>query len=222
MMTWMSSWAIALRRPSDLGDYDDTGFNLPGLNIVPHIVGVDIEVEGQLFATELGGITGRSQVRRSTIQARCERAAELVAAKPSESWLIWCGLNDEANLLAKLTGGTNIHGSLSPEGKAAGLLGFADGDIRILVTKPEIASQGLNYQHCAHMVFVGLSDSYEQYYQAIRRCYRYGQTRVVDAHIVLSRLEGQIANNVARKEYEALAITTQLVAAMRTARKVAA
>jgi Helicase conserved C-terminal domain/SNF2-related domain len=221
MMRWMADWAVALRKPSDLG-YPDAGYDLPGLRIVPHLIEVPIEAEGQLFPTDLGGVGGRAAVRRSTTEARCARAAELVAAEPDEPWLIWCGLNDEATLLAKLTGGTNVYGSMSPEEKATALLGFSDGDIQIMITKPGIASQGLNYQHCARMIFVGLSDSYEQYYQAIRRCYRYGQTRVVDAHVVLSRIESQIADNIARKEREASAITAQLVESMRLARLEAA
>ena len=127
-------------------------------------------------------------------------------------------MNDEAEAIARAVDATNVQGSMSPEAKADALLAFADGMIPILVTKPGIASQGLNYQHCARMIFVGLSDSYEQYYQAIRRCYRYGQTRIVHAHIVLSEIEGQIAANVARKEREASHITAGLVAEMRRVR----
>jgi dolichol-phosphate mannosyltransferase len=123
-----------------------------------------------------------------------------------------------ADLLAKLIpGAVNVHGGWSPEDKADALLGFADGRIRVLITKPSIAAFGLNWQHCARMAFVGLSDSYESYYQAIRRCYRYGQTRIVQAHVVLSDLEGQIAVNIARKEREASSITAGLVAEMRAA-----
>lgn len=214
MFAWMASWALALRRPSDLG-YPDDGYALPGLEIVPELVDADIEAEGQLFPTDLGGVSGRARIRRETLTARCERAAELVDREPGEPWLLWCGLNQEAEQLAKLTGAVNVHGSLSPEAKAEALLAFADGEIPRLVTKPGIAAWGLNWQHCARMAFVGLSDSYEQYYQAIRRCYRYGQPRVVRAHIVLSVLEGQIAHNVARKERDAAATTDALVAAMR-------
>lgn len=216
MFAWMATWAVALRRPSDLG-YDDTGYTLPGLDIIPELLPVEIEAEGQLFATDLGGVGGRAKVRRDTLTARCGRAIELVEAEPGEAWLLWAGLNDEADMLARsIPGAVNVGGSMSPEEKAEALLGFADGDIRVLVTKPAIASQGLNWQHCARMAFVGLSDSYEQYYQAIRRCYRYGQTRVVRAHIVLSEIESQIAANVSRKEREASAMTAELVAAMRT------
>ncbi len=219
MMKWMATWAVALRRPSDIG-YDDAGYDLPGLHVIPHLIDVSLEVEGQLFATDLGGVGGRAKIRKDTLAARCARAAELVAAEPDEPWLLWCGLNAEAEQLAGLIpGAVNVHGGMSPEEKARALLAFADGEIRVLITKPSLAALGLNWQHCARMAFVGLSDSYEAYYQAIRRCYRYGQTRVVHAHIVLSEIEGQIAANVSRKENEAAHITAELVAEMRRARE---
>lgn len=211
MIEWMSSWAVAIRKPSDIGG-DDTGYNLPGLVIRSHLVDADIVPDDQLFATELGGVSGRAQVRKRTLSKRVARAAKLVAAEPDEPWLLWCGLNDEADALAKaIPGSVNVHGSLDPDEKARLLLGFADGDYRVIVTKPSIASLGMNFQHCARMAFVGLSDSYEQYYQSMRRCYRYGQTRVVEAHIILSDLESQIAANVARKERQASEITTALI-----------
>ena len=212
MVRWMTQWAVALTRPSDVGGCDD-GYNLPGLRIEPHLIPVEIESEGQLFATELGGVQGRAAARKASLPARVERAAEIVASEPDRPWLLWCGLNDEASALAAaIPGAVNVHGALDPDEKARLLLGFADGDYRVLVTKPSIASQGLNYQHCADMVFVGLGDSYEQYYQAIRRCYRYGQTRVVTAHIVLSEIESQIADNVRRKEMQSGEITRALLA----------
>lgn len=215
MFRWMSTWAVALRRPSDIG-YPDTGYVLPGLRIIPEYIPVDLDVEGQLFPTDLGGVGGRAKVRRDTLAARCGRAVELVEAEPNEPWLLWAGLNEEALFLARsIPDAVNVDGSMSPEQKAEYLLGFAAGDFRVMVTKPSIASQGLNFQRCARMAFVGLSDSYEQYYQAIRRCYRYGQTRVVHAHVVLSELESQIAANISRKEHEAGAMTDELVAAMR-------
>ncbi len=217
MLTWMSTWAVALRRPSDLG-YPDDAYNLPGLTITPHLLPVELEAEGQLFPTDLGGVGGRAAVRKDTLDVRCAKAAELIAAEPDEPWLIWCGLNDEAERMAQLTGALNITGSMSPEQKADGLLGFSDGTYRRIVTKPSLASFGLNWQHCARMVFVGLGDSYESYYQAIRRCYRYGQTRPVVAHVVLSELESQIAVNIARKERQATGLSSELVAVMRQAR----
>jgi hypothetical protein len=215
MYRWMAEWAIALRKPSDLG-YPDDGYELPALEIVPHLLAAEVTVDGQLFGADLGGVGGRAKVRKATLQPRCEHAAGLVAAEPAEPWLLWCGTNDEANLLARLIPeAVNIHGSLSPEDKAAGLLGFADGSVRHLITKPKIASFGMNWQRCARMAFVGLSDSFEQYYQGIRRCYRYGQTRPVQAHIVLTEVEAPIADNIARKEREAAEIHEALVAEMR-------
>lgn len=222
MYRWMAGWATAIRSPADLG-YDDAGYRLPGLDIVPELVEAEVAADGQLFATDLGGVGGRAKVRRQTLAARCGRAAELVAAEPDEPWLLWCGLNDEADQLARdVPGAVNVHGSMSPEEKAEALLAFADGGIQVLITKPSIAGRGLNWQRCARQAFVGLSDSYEDYFQCIRRSHRYGQTRRVRAHIVLSELEQQIAANVARKERDADQMMGELVAAMRAAREDAA
>jgi hypothetical protein len=219
MMRWMASWAIALRKPSDLG-YEDDGYILPGLNVIPHLLDVDVTPDDQLFATDLGGVGGRAAVRKLTLDARCERAVELVDSEPDEPWIIWCGLNDEQEFLRKAFGDRclSLTGSATPESKVETLYRWLDRERPILLTKASIAGQGINMQHCARMAFVGLSDSYESYYQAIRRCYRYGQTRVVDAHIILSNLESQIATNVARKERDAASVTAQLVDAMRAAR----
>jgi hypothetical protein len=222
MWQWVASWAVALRRPSDMG-YPDDGYVLPKLSIIPHLLDVDIEVEGQLFATDLGGVGGRAKVRKATLEARVGAAVQLVEAEPDEQWLLWTGLNAEADALtAAIPGAVNMDGSWTPEAKADAILDFAEGRIRALVTKTAIAGQGLNWQQCARMAFVGLSDSYEAYYQAIRRCWRYGQTRPVDAHIVLSELEGSIAANVARKEREAQAWTARLVEAIQSRKELSA
>lgn len=219
MFRWMSTWAVAVRMPSDLG-YSDEGYNLPGLEIIPHLLPVGSAPDDQLFATDLGGVGGRAKIRKETLAARVERAVELVKAEPDEPWLLWTGLNAEADALAKaLPEAVNIKGSMTAEEKAAGLLGFADGDIQILITKPSLAAFGLNWQHCARMAFVGLSDSYEAYYQSIRRCYRYGQKREVIAHIILSELESQIAANVARKERQASGVMAELVNHMKQAKE---
>jgi hypothetical protein len=217
MFRWMASWAVALRMPSDLG-YPDDGYVLPGLDIMPHLLADEVAVDGFLFGGDLGGVGGRAKVRKATLDARCGRAAELVAAESDEPWILWCGLNDEARTLAKLIpGAVNVEGSWSPEAKAQAFLDFADGKTRVLITKPSMGGYGLNWQHCARMAFVGLSDSWEAYYQCIRRCYRYGQTRPVHAHVVLTELESPIAQNIARKETEATAIHRALVAEMRAA-----
>ena len=220
MMKWMATWAVALQRPSDIGGTDD-GYILPGLEIHTELVPVEIQQEGQLFATDIGGVSGRSKVRKQTLESRVNRAFQLVNQHPDEPWILWCGMNAEADALAKaIPGSVNVHGSLTPEEKAKHLLDFADGKIRVLITKPSIASMGMNWQHCARMAFVGLGDSYEQYYQAIRRCYRYGQQRIVHAYIILAEIESQISDNVRRKEKQANHITTQLIKQMQTAHNI--
>lgn len=212
LVDWMNTWAVAIRRPSDLG-YDDTGYDLPDPVIIPEIVESEITPnEGELFAASIGGVSGRSRVRKETLQDRVNRAVELVKAEPDEPWLLWCGLNDEADALAKaIPGSVNVHGSMSAEEKADALNAFSDGRIQVLITKPQIASFGMNWQHCARMAFVGLSDSFESYYQCIRRCHRFGQTRVVHAHIVVSALEQSIAHNVARKQEQANAMIESMI-----------
>jgi len=208
MYRWMTGWAHALRKPSDLG-YDDTGYDLPSLEIIAEPVEVDLVPDGQLFATELGGIGGRSKVRRATLEARVERAASLT--NDGEQWIVWCGLNDEARALETIDGAINVEGNWSPDAKAEALEAFQDGEIRVLVTKPSIAGFGMNFQNCSRMAFVGLNDSYESYYQAIRRCWRFGQERPVRAHVVVSELEMAIVENVRRKEKEAAAMTDSLI-----------
>lgn len=212
MYRWMASWAQALRRPSDLG-YPNEGFELPELRILAEPVDVDTVPDDQLFATDLGGIGGRAKVRRETLHARVERAGQLVG--DGEQWIVWCGLNDEARELAQIDGAVNVEGNWTPDAKAEALEAFQDGEIRVLVTKPSIAGFGMNFQNCSRMAFVGLSDSYESYYQAIRRCWRFGQTKPVDAHIVVSELEMGIVENVRRKEVEAAQMTNQLIAAQK-------
>lgn len=211
MYEWMSGWACALRRPSDLG-FPDEGYDLPPLNIVPEIVDVEVTPDGQLFATDLGGIGGRAAVRRATMDARVARSIEL-ANSTDDQWIIWCGLNGEASAATEgIAGAVNVEGSLPPERKAELIEAFQDGDIRVLVTKPSIAGFGMNFQNAHRMAFVGISDSYEAYYQAVRRCWRFGQTSPVTAHIVTSALEQQIVHNVQRKEAEAAQSSAELVA----------
>lgn len=211
---WLASWAMSLKKPSDLG-FDDAGYDLPPLHITPEIVPTDYVPEGQLFATVLKGVTDRAKVRKQTVQDRVQAAVDLIQSEPDEPWLVWTGRNDESTAMtAAIPGAVEVTGSQSPEIKSDLLRGFTAGEHRVLVTKPEIAGFGMNWQHCARMVFVGLSDSYEQYYQAIRRCYRFGQTRSVHAYIVLTDLEETIYHNVLRKEADAQAMAAELVSAV--------
>lgn len=213
MFRWMAGWACALRSPADLG-YPDDGYRLPPLHLRTHLVRSSVSAE------ELRGITGRAAVRAATVEDRCAYAVSLVDHEPHERWMLWAGRNDEAQLLADaVPGAVNVEGSWKPEPKAEALLAFARGEIKVLVTKPSIAGFGMNWQSCARTAFVGLSDSFEQYYQCIRRFWRYGQKRSTYAHIILSEAEVAIAENVARKEEQADWMVGELVAVMNAERK---
>lgn len=213
---WLASWGISIRKPSDLG-YDDAGYNLPPLEVVPQWVDFEFVPEGQLFNTGLKGVTDRSKVRKGTLKARVERAAKLIS-EIDQPWIAWVGLNDEEKALVKLLpSACVITGSMSPEEKAQRLEEFQAGKHRILITKTSIAGFGINLQHCANQVFVGLSDSFESYYQAVRRSYRFGQGQPVKVHIVLSKVESPIFENVSTKENEARKMSDELIAEVRSA-----
>lgn len=213
MFEWMATWAIAARRPSDLGG-DDAPYQLPPLKVTPVVVEVEVQQDGQLFATDLGGVGGRSHVRRETMEQRVAVAAD-ICNEPGQ-WIAWCGLNDEAHKLATLVDGAwNVHGTMTPDEKADAFERFQDGAIRVLVTKPSIAGMGMNFQNCHQMVFVGINDSWESYYQSMRRCWRFGQQHPVEAHVVVSELEQQIVNNILRKESEVSQWTERLISHMK-------
>ena len=207
---WLASWGMSIRRPSDLG-YDDDGFILPELSIEPEFIPADYVPDGQLFFGGLGGIKDRSAVRRRTLAPRVAHAADLVNATDGQ-WIVWHGLNDEGYALRDaIPGSVLVEGSQSPEAKAAAIEAFQDGVHRVLVTKPRIAGFGMNLQNAHQMAFVGLSDSWEAYYQSIRRCWRFGQTEPVRAHIVLSDAEAEIYENVMQKEGEATRMQERLI-----------
>lgn len=196
---WMGQWAVVLRSPSDIG-FDGSRYDLPTLEYIEHVVETET-LSGELFARPAQTLTERRQAQRQSIEDRCKALAEVVNADTDEPWLIWCHLNDEADLLASLIpGAVNVQGSDSPEIKSKNLLGFAHGNIRVLISKPKLAGFGLNLQRCARMAFVGMDDSFEKFYQAVRRCYRFGQKREVKVHIFTAENEGQILANIKRKE----------------------
>ena len=207
---WLASWGMAVRRPSDLG-YDDAGFALPELAIRAEFVESDYVPDGQLFFAGLKGVTDRAAVRRGTTEARVAKAAGLVNGN-DDQWIVWHGLNAEGDALkAAIPGSVLVEGSQSPEEKAAALEAFQDGAFRVLLTKPSIAGFGMNFQNAHRMAFVGLSDSWESYYQSIRRCWRFGQKQPVEAVIVLSDAEAAIYENVMAKEREALRMQERLI-----------
>lgn len=205
---WVSSWAVMIRHPRDLG-YDDPGYDLPPLRM--HQITVQSSVEaadGMLFAMEANTLKERIAARKNTVGERVAAAAEIVATQPNEPWLIWCNLNAEADAIADaIPGAVNVQGSDKPEFKTANLLGFCRGNPQIMVSKPSIAGRGMNWQHCNRMIFVGLNDSFEQLFQAVRRCWRFGQSNPVDCYLIASDLEGAVVSNLQAKErkYEEMA-----------------
>jgi len=201
---WVSNWAIVVRKPSDIG-YQDDGYDLPPLNIEEIIVKSEPgEEDGQLMLVPsiASTLNDRRQARRDSLTDRCAMAIDLIGNAPDEQWLIWCDLNSESETLTKLSGGTEVKGSDNREYKADMLMGFAENKVKILISKPSIAGYGMNWQNCHNMVFVGLSDSYESMYQAIRRCYRFGQINPVNVWIITSESEGSVRENIARKELQ--------------------
>ncbi len=217
---WVAGWAIAGRRPSDLGDYADTGYVLPPLEVTHEWLQDRREAaEGQLFALDAHTLDERRHARLASTDERVAACAAKVAAEPSEPWIIWCDYNRESAALARaIPGAVEIRGSDTPERKEQALVDFSEGRIRVLVTKPSIAGFGLNWQHCARVAFVGLSDSYEQWYQAIRRCWRFGQTRPVEVHVFASKAERVVIDNVQRKAREAEQMMEQITRYLADAR----
>lgn len=207
---WMASWGMFVRKPSDLG-YSDDGYNLPPLNIQPVYVEAAYKPDDQLFFTGLSGIGDRARVRQATVSARVPMAAEMVN-NSEEQWIVWCGLNAEADeITALVPDAVNVQGSDAVDAKSNAFEAFQDGRIRVLVTKPSIAGFGLNFQNAHNMAFVGLSDSWEDYYQCIRREYRFGQQYPVNAYIVLADIEDQIYANIMRKEEQARTMAAKLI-----------
>lgn len=199
---WVASWAVLIRKPSDLG-YDDGKFQLPELNIHQHTVKVNSKPLTTLFHVEALTLQERQQARKNSISDRVQMCADMVN-NSKEPWLIWCNLNSESEALKKaINDAVEVKGSDSNEHKENSMIGFSEGDIRVLVTKPSIAGYGMNWQHCSNMAFVGLSDSYEQYYQAVRRCWRFGQENPVQVHVITAETEGAVVTNIKRKEEDA-------------------
>ena len=212
---WVSSWARALRRPSDLG-YDDSLFELPSLEIAHHMIYARKKRDGMLFDLPANGLREEREEQRRTIQERCEKAASLVSdtGKPA---VCWCHLNDEGDLLSELIpDAVQVSGSDSIDKKEESLLAFTHGNIRVLVIKPRIGAWGLNWQHCSHMTFFP-SHSYEQYYQAVRRSWRFGQKNPVSVDIVTTEGGMGVLDNLQRKSDQADRMFSSLVAHMNDA-----
>lgn len=212
---WLASWAVMIRKPSDLG-YEDDGFELPPIVMHERVLRVDRPTDGSLFALEAVTLQDRIAARRDSVTERVAECASIVNAS-HDPWVVWCNLNSESESLARaIPGAVEVRGSDSVADKERALRDFAAGRIRVLVTKPTICGFGLNWQHCAHMAFVGLSDSWEQFYQATRRCWRFGQHRTVNVYLIVASTEGAVLANIKAKERSASVMADSIVEHMRS------
>jgi len=209
---WVCSWARAMRRPSDMG-FDDGPLILPPLETVEHVATSSVLADGMLFAMPAVGLKEQREERRRSLRDRCEKVAALVG-NTGEAALVWCHLNDEGDLLERIIpGAVQVSGDDSDEAKEEKFAAFTDGKARVLVTKPKIGAWGLNFQHCAHTVTFP-SHSFEQYYQSVRRLWRFGQKRPVRVDIVLTEGEREVMKSLQRKAEQADEMFTKLVAEM--------
>lgn len=212
---WITSWARAIRTPSDMG-FSDNGYILPELNEIDYEMNIKGRVtDGILpgFEMPANGLKEQRDERRATIQQRCEKAAELINSKGDYS-VAWCNLNDEGDLLEKLIDNcVQVSGKDSDEKKEEKLIAFTKGEVKKLVIKPKIGAWGLNWQHCNHMTFFP-THSYEQHYQAVRRCWRFGQKRPVNVDLIFTRGDENVINSLKRKQIQASKMFDNLVKEM--------
>ena len=200
---WLATFSVFIDNPKNIG-YGMEGFELPKLNVN------EIVVDGESPVSETLTLSERRRARKDSLELRCKQAAELVN-NSDEQWLVWCDLNDESNRLHELINeSVEVKGSDKPEHKSESMLAFSDGRIKALVTKPSIAGFGMNWQNCHNMIFTGLSDSYEQYYQAVRRCWRFGQDHPVNVYIIISKKEGCVKDNIERKQADFLKMQKEM------------
>ena len=193
---WLATWAMVVKNPSDIGFPDDR-YNLPTLNI-QHIIVDSNADKGSLLPTVAQTLQERREARKASLQDRVDKVGELI--KDMDSCLVWVDFNDESELIRKTFDIVEVKGADSDEHKESSMLGFADGSIKYLVSKPSICGFGMNFQKCHNMIFCGLSDSYEKFYQAVRRCYRFGQTEEVNVYVIISQKEMAVLNNIKRKQ----------------------
>lgn len=212
---WLCSWAVAVRMPSDLG-YDDDGFTLPPMSITHHVVDTNMDTlakeRGRLFVDTRMGLSDQRTARRISTVDRVAVAAAMVN-ESDDPWIVWCDMNDESSALtAAIDDAIEVRGSDTPESKEAAIRSFSRGNERVIVTKPSICGWGVNWQHCAHVAFVGVSHSFEAWYQAIRRTYRFGQSRKVECHVITSSAEQGVIDNLKRKQRDAEEMVSQMTA----------
>lgn len=211
---WLATWAVCIKRPSDLG-FGDEGYDLPALEIKEELVATGKRLSSSLLLEPAKTLSERIDARRLTVDERVKRCADIVNAADGP-FLVWCNLNDESAKLARaIPGAVEVSGSDSVAVKEDRILGFTSGKYRVLVTKPKIAGFGMNWQHCSQMAFVGLNDSFEQLYQGIRRCHRFGQKNSVRVHLISADLEGEVLQNLKDKEQKHEHMSRMMVEHMR-------
>lgn len=216
--SWVASWARCVGLPSDLG-FDDAGYILPALNENLMIIKSDMTTgaeNGELFRSVEMSATSIHKEKRITSQARAAAVAGLIKQEPNEAWMVWVETDYDAEAFKEAFPDViEVRGNMTPEMKEERLTAFTDGEIKYLLSKPSIAGMGLNWQHCARTAFAGLSFSYEQYYQAIRRFWRFGQKREVQAHIAMAESEQAIWKTIKRKKAEHETMKIEMFEAMR-------
>ena len=211
---WVCSWAVNIRKPSDVG-YDDGPFILPPLHYHEHIIQVDTPTEGMLFAMPAESLSERLAARRSTVDDRISKVKEIIDGEPDNTWLVWTNLNAESEKVAKTVEGmVEVTGSDNPDYKADCASKFAEGLIPRIVSKADIFGWGVNWQICSHAIFAGVTDSWEKFFQAVRRNWRFGQTQPVHIHIIAASTEGNVLENLKRKEREAEQMAEEMMANM--------
>jgi DNA modification methylase len=216
---WLATWSVVIKKPSDI-DFDDDGYDLPPMDVVEYIVEAPIvPAEGELFPVQATGLNETRKAQRDSIDQRTDKVAEFVNGTTGQ-WVIWCHLNAEsAALVKKIDGAMDVKGADSVDIKEQRVSDFTNGKLRVLISKPSITGWGLNWQHCNHMAFVGLSYSWESYYQAVRRCWRFGQEKTVHVHLVRADTERAITSALKRKEDQANEMSSEMVNYMRDAMK---
>ena len=211
---WMASWSICIRNPSDLG-FDGSRYELPPINIVEHLVDGGELVEGQLFHITAQSLTERRQAKKNSMDERIELAAK-IANETDGPVIVWCHMNEESERLAKLVDdAVEVTGAMSIDEKSKNIMAFSHEEKRVIVTKASIAGYGLNWQHCSTMIFAGMDDSFEKYYQAVRRCHRFGQKKQVTVHIITAETEGAVKANIERKQAQANEMAEKMIDRMR-------
>jgi len=210
---WLATWSVVIRSPADLG-YDSTGYDLPPIEYHEHII--ETEPTASLFVEVAQGLQDRNKARKESVKDRVKIAVDAVKGMGDSQCVVWCNMNEESALLAHdLTDMVEVCGADTREHKEKAAIDFADGNAKGIISKPSIYGYGLNWQHCNQMVFVGLSDSWEKYYQAIRRCWRFGQTKTVHVHIISADTEGGVVANIKRKEKQNRQLSEEMVSLMR-------